>query len=120
MKNYPIWKLIFVFSVVFLSIFFTIPTFIYQEETNNWFLQNKINLGLDLQGGSYLLLEVESNVLIKEELENLSDFVRQVSRKEDSKISNIEIRENEILFYFVDLFKLEEIRKQLQCLSKIF
>ena len=69
MKNYPWWKTLLVFIVIILGIVFSIPSFIYSEESNNWFLKNKINLGLDLQGGSYLLLEVESDVLIKENLE---------------------------------------------------
>ena len=55
--------------IICTSIVFTIPTLIYSENTSNWFLNNKINLGLDLQGGSYLLLEVESDVLLKEELD---------------------------------------------------
>ena len=70
MKNYPLWKSLLVILVIFTSIIFTIPSIIYSEEPSNWFLEKKINLGLDLQGGSYLLLQVESDVLFKEELEN--------------------------------------------------
>ena len=92
MKNYPLWKSILVFTLVSLSIIFSIPSLVYQEEPNNWFLDNKINLGLDLQGGSYLLLEVDSTILIKEELENISDFVRQIARNEQVIISNIQIK----------------------------
>ena len=66
MKNYPLWKSTLVLSLVSLSFIFSIPTLIDQGESNNWFLNNKINLGLDLQGGSYLLLEVNSTILIKE------------------------------------------------------
>ena len=89
MRNYPAWKWIIVLVCVSLAIIFSIPTFVYQDETDNWFLENKINLGLDLQGGSYLLLEVESSVLIKEELENINDIVRQIARKEKIRILNI-------------------------------
>ena len=70
MKNYPLWKSTLVLLVISAGIIFAIPSLIYQENSENWFLKNKINLGLDLQGGSYLLLEVESDVLFKEELEN--------------------------------------------------
>ena len=69
MKNYPLWKSILVLTLVSLSFIFTIPSLINKDDPDNWFLNNKINLGLDLQGGSYLLLLVESNILIKEELE---------------------------------------------------
>ena len=84
MKNYPTWKWIIVLVSVSLAIIFSIPTFLYKEDSGNWFLNNKINLGLDLQGGSYLLLEVESEVLINEELENINDIVRKISRTEKS------------------------------------
>ena len=63
MKNYPLWKSFLVSLIILLGIIFTIPSFLYNEDSNNWFLNNKINLGLDLQGGSYLLLEVQSEVL---------------------------------------------------------
>ena len=73
MNNYPLWKSLLVIIVILLGIIFSIPSFIYNEDSNHWFLKNKINLGLDLQGGSYLLLEVKSEVLFKEELDNISD-----------------------------------------------
>ena len=62
MKNYPLWKSLLVLIVISLGIVFTIPSFLYKEDSSNWFLNNKINLGLDLQGGSYLLLEVQSDI----------------------------------------------------------
>ena len=34
-------------------------------QNNSPFLKKKINLGLDLQGGSYLLLEVDTSLLEK-------------------------------------------------------
>ena len=87
MRNYPLWKALLVVIVIVTGIVFAIPSIIYNEDTDNWFLKNKINLGLDLQGGSYLLLEVESNVLLIEELENISDTVRLISREEKTNLS---------------------------------
>ena len=46
--------------------------------------QRHIVLGLDLQGGSYLLLEVDSNYVKKEKLDQVRDDVRRVLR--DAKI----------------------------------
>ena len=75
MKNYPLWKSFTVIFLVLLGLVFSIPSIIYDESSENWFLKNKINLGLDLQGGSYLLLEVQLDVLYQEELENFSDLI---------------------------------------------
>ena len=102
-----------VIIVIIASITFSIPTIIYSENSSNWFFNNKINLGLDLQGGSYLLLQVESNVLIEEHLENISDTVRQISRNEESKINNIISDKNEIKFFFEKNLSIENIRKEL-------
>ena len=112
MKNYPLWKSILVILVIFTGIIFAIPSIIYTDETSNWFFDNKINLGLDLQGGSYLLLEVESDVLFKEELENISDTVRQIARKEKINVANIIIKEDQIQFRFGKTSSIENIRKQ--------
>ncbi len=113
MKNYPLRKLILILTLVSLSFIFSIPSLIYQEEPKNWFLDNKINLGLDLQGGSYLLLEVDTKVLIKEELENISDAVRQIARNEQVIVSNIQINLDEIIFRFKNNSSFEKIKIEL-------
>ena len=113
MKNYPRWKFILVFLVVLFGVTFSIPSFIYHEDPNNWYLKNKINLGLDLQGGSYLLLEVDSSVLIKEETENISDSLRQIARKQQVSLINILIVDDEITFRFQNNTFLEKIRIEL-------
>jgi len=45
-----------------------------------WLPWPQIHLGLDLKGGSYLLLEVDMNAVIKERLDTLADGVRQALR----------------------------------------
>ena len=110
MKNYPIWKSFTVVSLVLLGIIFAIPSIIYDENSENWFLKNKINLGLDLQGGSYLLLEVQLDVLYKEELDNFVDSVRLISRDQAVKIEKIDIQENDVVVFFVNKEKIKDIR----------
>ena len=62
------------FIIIFLSIF-SITNFINNDE--NFFLSKKVNLGLELQGGSYLLLEVDSNPVIKQKLQNKLVILRK-------------------------------------------
>ena len=108
MKNYPLWKSVIVILVIGAGIIFAIPSIIYSENTSNWFLNNKVNLGLDLQGGSYLLLEVETDVLLKEELENISDTVRQISRNEKVNVTNVIVEEDQIQFRFKNTSLIEK------------
>ena len=112
MKNYPLWKTFIVFLVIIFGIVFAIPSIVYKEDTGNWFLENKINLGLDLQGGSYLLLEVESEVLFKEELENFSDTIRLLSRENKVRINDIKINIDNLNIRFANSDKLETIRNK--------
>ena len=112
MKNYPLWKTFIVFLIIVFGIVFAIPSIIYKEDTGNWFLENKINLGLDLQGGSYLLLEVESEILFKEELENFSDTIRLLSRENKVKINDINANNDNLFIRFASSEKLEIIRKK--------
>ena len=112
MKNYPLWKSLIVSIAIMLGIVFSIPSLIYEEDSNNWFLNNKINLGLDLQGGSYLLLEVKSDVLLKEELDNISDSLRLISRELKINITNIISNTDEITIRFANSENIEELRKK--------
>tara|TARA_B100001029_G_scaffold173708_1_gene172914 strand:+ start:864 stop:2414 length:1551 start_codon:yes stop_codon:yes gene_type:complete len=110
MKNYPIWKSFTVISLVLLGIIFSIPSLVYDENSENWFLKNKINLGLDLQGGSYLLLEVQLDVLYDEELENFSDSIRLLARDNQTKINQINTQNNEVIVTFNNNNKIDEIK----------
>ena len=112
MKNYPLWKATLVILVISLAIIFSLPSLLYKENSNNWFFDNKINLGLDLQGGSYLLLEVQTEVLMQEELNNISDSIQLIARGLQTNIINIIYEEDEIQLRFSNNDKLEEIREK--------
>ena len=55
-------KLFTIYVIIFLLAISASTNLIKNEE--NIFLSKKINLGLDLQGGSYLLLEVDSEPIV--------------------------------------------------------
>ena len=53
------------------------------------FFDKKINLGLDLQGGSYLLLEINNEPVIEQKLQNLTTTIRNYFKEKNIKINNI-------------------------------
>ena len=65
------------------------------------FFDKKINLGLDLQGGSYLLLEIDNAPVIEQKLQNLTTTIRNYFKEQNIKINNIKI-EGENIFFNVD------------------
>src|SRR6201990_2408905 len=60
-----------------------VPNFFPEATVKGWpaWAQRRLVLGLDLQGGSYLLLEVDSNYVKKEKLDQVRDDVRRVLRE---------------------------------------
>ncbi len=62
------------------------------------FFDKKINLGLDLQGGSYLLLEIDNAPVIEQKLQNLTTTIRNYFKEQNIKINNIKIEDDNIFF----------------------
>ncbi|MCW8915905.1 MAG: protein translocase subunit SecD [Magnetovibrio sp.] len=86
------WKLAVVGILCALGIAFAAPNVLDSETAADLpdFMPNKqISLGLDLQGGSHLLLEVEVGVVVKERLEALVDTIRTEMRKERIRYSGL-------------------------------
>ncbi len=76
MKNFS-WKLILVFGVIVAAIVYVLPTF----QPGLW-PHNQINLGLDLQGGMHLVLEVDTVKAVEGQVERISQEVRDQLKKE--------------------------------------
>src|SRR3978361_2466920 len=80
------WKALAIILTALVVCLCAVPNFCPQERVKTWpvWAQRHIVLGLDLQGGSYLLLEVDSNYVKKEKLDQVRDDVRRTLR--DAKI----------------------------------
>ena len=81
------------FSVLFILI---ASSNLFKFDDN--FFDKKINLGLDLQGGSYLLLEIDNDPVIEQKLQNLTTTIRNYFKEKNIKINNIKIDNQNIFF----------------------
>ena len=72
---------------------------------DNKFLNKKINLGLDLQGGSYLLLEIDNAPLIEQKLQNLTITIKNYFKEKDIRIKNVSLENQKISFLVDEKFK---------------
>jgi protein-export membrane protein SecD len=74
-----------------------------------WLPWRTVHLGLDLQGGSYLLLEVDMKAVIKERLDGLVDGVRQALRPGAIFYATLEAQpdQNRVLLRLRDAGKTE-------------
>ena len=68
---------------------------------DNSFFNKKINLGLDLQGGSYLLLEIDNSPVIEQKLQNLTIIIKNFFKEKNVRVKNLKIS-NQNLFFSVD------------------
>ena len=80
------WKALAIILTALVVCLCAVPNFFPEARVKTWPLwaQRHLVLGLDLQGGSYLLLEVDSNYVRKEKLDQVRDDVRRALR--DAKI----------------------------------
>ena len=77
--------------ITLISLFFIIIASSNLFKFNNTFLDKKINLGLDLQGGSYLLLEIDNNPLIEQKLQNFTITIRNHFKEKNIRIKNLKL-----------------------------
>jgi preprotein translocase subunit SecD len=77
------WKAAAILLTALIACLFAVPNFFAERVVRTWpsWAQRHIVLGLDLQGGSHLLLEVDSGAVRKERLQGLADDVLRILRQ---------------------------------------
>jgi len=89
-----------------ISLFFVLiaSSNLFNDDDNRLF-NKKINLGLDLQGGSYLLLEIDNNPVIEQKLQNLTLTLKNYFKEKNIKIKNLRLINQNLSFSVDDNFK---------------
>ncbi len=95
MLNFTKIKII---SIYLIFIFFTLFALLNIVSDDKFFIQKKVNLGLDLQGGSYLLLEIDTRSLIQERLQDKVIEIKKLLKKNNFAFNSFEIKPNSINF----------------------
>lgn len=96
MLNYPRWKTILIACVALFGIAFTIPNFV-GKDGRAWIENNlpsivpsqSINLGLDLQGGAHILLDVDFDVVFSDYMDGLTDAIRRDLREQSITVQSV-------------------------------
>ena len=91
-----------IFIIVVLTIIFAYLSLSNFLKFDDDFLKRKINLGLDLQGGSYLLLEIDNKPVITQRLQNKLSSLRKFFKDENISFKNMKIIKNESIFFELD------------------
>ena len=88
-------RIIFITLISFLFITLALSNLF---EFDNKILNKKINLGLDLQGGSYLLLEIDNDPVIEQKLQNLTVTIRNYFKEKNIRITNFKLSNQTLSF----------------------
>src|SRR6478736_3555080 len=116
------WKALAIILTALVVCLCAVPNFFSEATVKSWpaWAQRRLVLGLDLQGGSHILLEVDANAVKKDKLEQVRDDVRRTLR--DTKIGytglaarndNVEVRISKESDVPTALAKLRELSQPL-------
>jgi len=102
--NFSKINIILIYLIFFVISFFSILNF---QDKNNPYIDKRVNLGLDLQGGSYLLLEINSDPLIKEKIQSKVIPLKKILKEKNFNYSNFKISDQNLTFLIDDIEKFE-------------
>ena len=111
------WKIATILGICLLGLAFLAPNFLSKEDAEGLpsFLPNKqISLGLDLQGGVHLLIEVGVDTVIRERAESVRDDIRVTLRKAKIRYANLGIRGTNVRVTIKDPAKVDQAVSLLQ------
>ncbi len=91
------WRLIFVMLVLIAAVIYILPTF-----QPGWWPHKKINLGLDLQGGMHLVLEVDTEKAVEGTLERISRELRRDLKKNNIRYTGLQREGSSIVLRIPD------------------
>ena len=86
-----------VLIIYFILIFISIFSFLNFQNDDDQLIKKKINLGLDLQGGSYLLLEINSDSLIQEKIQSKIIPLKKLLKDSEINYDNFRINEKKTI-----------------------
>ena len=89
MLNFSRWAVFAIILPLAIGILCAIPSFLSDATVARLptFMQTRVNLGLDLSGGSHLLLEASTQDVAKQRLVNMEDQIRTELRRGDPRIA---------------------------------
>lgn len=124
MLHFSKLKIAFITSLCLLAFIYAAPSFLPQNSDSTFLKKiekflpnNKVSLGLDLRGGSHLMMDVDFNYYLQEQLNNLKDEIKS-SFRDESVRSVPQVTGNQIVFSLSDLEQKDLAKKLIKKISK--
>ena len=119
MRNSP-WLVTTYIVIIVLGILVALPNALPQsalDKLPSWLPHNRVSLGLDLRGGSHLVLEVDRNDLINERVQSLTQDARRILREKNIQTTGIRRAGDAIIVTLRDGTQRDQAVTELQTLS---
>src|SRR5271155_1840583 len=113
------WKITLICAVCALGVLLSLPNLFspsFLAQVPNWLPHKQVALGLDLQGGSYLLLKVDVAAAQRERLNSIIDNVRNALLDANIGYTGLAVKGDAILFAIREPGRIDDAR---QALAKI-
>jgi len=102
--NFSKINILLIYLIFFFISIFSILNF---QHKDNIIFDKKVNLGLDLQGGSYLLLEINSDSLVEEKIQSKVIPIKKLMKDNDLIFTDFKIKDKKLFFRVSDQKKFE-------------
>src|ERR1700688_3534202 len=114
------WKALAIILTALVVCLCAVPNFFPEARVKTWpgWAQRHLVLGLDLQGGSYLLLEVDSNYVKKDKLDQVRDQVRSTLREGRIVYTGLAVRPDSVEVHITKDTDLQNTLTKLRELSQ--
>ena len=89
MLDFPRWKFWLVIVATVMGVIAAVPSMLPEATRNQlpgWLKNTHINLGLDLSGGSHLLLEADTADVRKQQIDRMEETIRTEMRRASPKV----------------------------------
>ena len=106
MLNFSKINVLFIYLILFFISVFSLLNF---QSKDNILIDKKVNLGLDLQGGSYLLLEINSESLVQEKIQSKVIPLKKLLNDNNLNYRDFKIKNNSLIFKLNDTKKFKSI-----------
>ena len=122
MLQFSLGKKIYVFAVCLFGLLYALPTFIpaMQSDDDTFIPSKSINLGLDLQGGSHLLLQVETDVVLNEQMEGMVESIAYALRKNNNPFRSLKRDGYTMSFTLRNPEQLNDVKSRLRAENQDF
>ncbi|MHA7970883.1 protein translocase subunit SecDF [Rhizobium sp. CAU 1783] len=115
------WKTIFIWLTVFVSMLVALPNLFSDEQLAkfpSWLPTKQVTLGLDLQGGSHIMLKIERADIVKERLETTVGDIRATLRDAGVRYTGLSGVGQQVQVRITDADKVEAAKEALSSLTQ--